>query len=277
MLLARFGDPRFQPDRWHLPKDSLLGFVEIPEGSFTIGSEDPADSVFRTASPAHPLQLPTYYMARYPVTVMQFQAFVNASQHQPLDEECLLGMPNHPVVWVSWLDTMAYCDWLTNQLRAQLEALPAPLAEVLSQPGGRVTLPSEAEWEKAARGPSGLIYPWGNEPDLSRANYYDTGIHDTNTVGCFPDGASLAYGVEELSGNVWEWTRSILEEYPYSDHSAQLTPHDPLPSDDTKPRVVRGGACYNGPQDVRGAVRNAEDTHFANGYLSFRVVLSVLP
>ena len=140
-------------------------------------------------------------MARYPVTVAQFEAFVQASGYKPGNEDCVRGLPNHPVVWVSWHDALAYCEWLTARLREWPET-PEPLAHVLRAAGWCVTLPSEAEWEKAARGSDGRRYPWGDDPDPNRANYDETGIGKTSAVGCFPGGVS-PHGVEEMSGNVW--------------------------------------------------------------------------
>jgi formylglycine-generating enzyme required for sulfatase activity len=116
--LADVGDPRFRADAWHLPDEPLLGFVEIPAGPFLMGSNDEHDSwVFGKASPQHKVTLPTYYIARYPVTVAQFRAFVAASGYEWGGRDSPQGAANHPIVWVSWHDAVAYCNWLTTRLR----------------------------------------------------------------------------------------------------------------------------------------------------------------
>ena len=112
----------------------------------------------------------------------QFRVFVEASGHRPADEQSLEGLPTHPVVYVNWYDAVAYCNWLTARLRTW-EHTPEPLAALLRREDWRVTLPSEAEWEKAARGKDGRVYPWGNDPDPDRANYDDTGMETTNASG----------------------------------------------------------------------------------------------
>jgi formylglycine-generating enzyme required for sulfatase activity len=240
-----------------------------------MGSNDERDSWLLKASPQHKVTLPTYYLARYPVTVMQFRAFVDASGHSPADKDSLDGRLNHPVVWVSWYDAVAYCNWLTACLR-EWSGTPEPLATLLRTEDWRVILPSEAEWEKAARGIDRRAYPWGEEPDPNRANYAETGISTTSAVGCFPYGAS-PYGVEELSGNVWEWTRSLKGDYPYPARRAGRAKREDLQASAEESRVLRGGAFWGVPQDVRCAARNWYDARDVYNHFGFRVALAGPP
>jgi formylglycine-generating enzyme required for sulfatase activity len=225
--------------------------------------------------PRHRVTLPRYYIARYPVTVAQFRAFVEASGHRPADEQSLEGLPTHPVAYVNWYDAVAYCDWLTARLRSW-EHTPEPLGALLRRENWRVTLPSEAEWEKAARGKDGRVYSWGNDPDPDRANYDDTGTETTNAVGCFPGGAS-PYGVEELSGNVEEWTRSLWGEYPYPSERIARSKREDLQAPARVSRVLRGGAFWFDPQGVRCAARLRSGARVVYGNVGFRVALAGPP
>ncbi|HEY5864433.1 MAG TPA: formylglycine-generating enzyme family protein, partial [Candidatus Tectomicrobia bacterium] len=275
--LAHLGDPRFRDDAWYLPAEPLLGFRRIPAGPFLMGSDPGRDAdAYDREQPQHTVDLPyEYYMARYPVTVAQFETFVQASGYKPENEDCLRGLPNHPVVWVNWHDALAYCEWLTAQLWEWSET-PEPLAHGLRTAGWCVTLPSEAEWEKVARGVDGRLYPWGDDPNQNCANYTATGIGKTSAVGCFPGGVS-PYGVEEMSGNVWEWTRSLWRpersktpfSYPYKldDGREQLQTPDDIP------RVVRGGAFWSDPWHARCAYRYFGDARVVPSYIGFRVVV----
>jgi formylglycine-generating enzyme required for sulfatase activity len=275
-ILAQLGDPRFREDAWFLPDEPLLGFVEIPEGPFLMGSDKERDPMaYDDELPQHKVDLPAYYVARYPVTVAQFRAFVEDSGYEPGDPDSLRGVSNHPVVRVTWHEALKYCDWLTERLRAWDET-PEPLATLLREEGWAIILPSEAEWEKAARGTDGRIFPWGEQADPERANYNDTGIGTTSAVGCFPDGAS-PYEVEDLSGNVWEWTRSLwgtdLQKpdfgYPYDSEDGR----EDLRAADEIRRVLRGGAFYSDETGVRCACRRYYPfPRFRN--LGFRVVAS---
>jgi hypothetical protein len=146
-VLGQFGDPRFQAEAWYLPDEPLLGFVEIPAGPFLMGSDQARDpDAVDNELPQHEITLSRYFMAQYPVTVAQFRAFVDVTEYQPGDEDCLRGVPNHPVVSVSWHEARRYCAWLSEQLRLW-EGTPEPLASLLRHQGWQVTLPSEAEWE----------------------------------------------------------------------------------------------------------------------------------
>lgn len=263
--LARLGDPRFRPDAWYLPEQLLLGFKEIPADTFLMGEW--ADQ--------HDVTLPTYYMARYPVTVAQFKVFVDASGHEPADPDSLGGLPNHPVVNVSWYDALAYCEWLTEIL-IEWEGMPEPLAGLLRDAGWCITLPSEAEWEKAARGTDGRIYPWGEDVEPDRANYVDAGIGATSPVGCFPGGVS-PYGVEELSGNVWEWTRSLLSDYPYPMGGKEQAQRENLEASRDEHRVLRGGSFLDSGSLVRCPYRYRLSPNLCLRNLGFRVVASPFP
>ena len=251
-VLARLGDPRFDPNQWHLPKDPRLGFIEIPAGRYTIGTRS-ADfeplmqalgvkkdnwENFEQEINDVPTEVRPYFIARYPVTVAQWQVFcadpLRQHSKNQLDDSALEGLANHPVVNISWHDALAYCDWLTQKLRQHA------IRQVFDRtfPGGwHVSLPSELEWERAARGADdGRHWPWGNafEPDRTNANMT---IGRTSAVGCFPSGASDTYGCQDMIGNVLEWTRSRDGKYPYQANDGR----EAL-SDQKNARVLRGGA-----------------------------------
>ncbi|MGE3541120.1 MAG: SUMF1/EgtB/PvdO family nonheme iron enzyme [Candidatus Tectimicrobiota bacterium] len=261
--LATLGDPRFRAEAWYLPVEDepLLGFVEIPAGAFVMGE----------GRQEYEVALPTYYMARYPVTVAQFRAFVAAAPYDWKRNAAEQGAAHHPVVYVSWHDALAYCVWLTECLRTWPQT-PEPLARLLRQEGWCVTLPSEAEWEKAARGHKKWRYPWGDKADPNRANYDETRLGGTNTVGCFPAGAS-PYQVEEMSGNVLEWTRSVYGDYPYPAEGPARAQRERVSAGEDTPRVLRGGAFWNDHQLVRCASRNRSGARDVFGNVGFRVVV----
>jgi formylglycine-generating enzyme required for sulfatase activity len=280
--LAKLGDTRFhQEDLWCLPNDDHLGFLRVPAGPFPMGSDKSSDrEALDDEVPQHPVVLAAFYIARWPVTVAQFQLFMKATgrtRELPSDWESDQGPANHPVVSVKWHDGQAYAKWLTKQMReaATRKNLPDPLLQLFAEPEPwRVRLASEAEWEKAARGSDGWTYPWGNEADPERANYRETGIGDTSAVGCFRGGGrkmaeDAPLGVEELAGNVWEWTRSKwVERYPY-------VPGDGREEEGgDEPRVLRGGSFLINRRFVRAANRDLIAPVDRSYNFGCRVVLS---
>jgi formylglycine-generating enzyme required for sulfatase activity len=178
------------------------------------------------------------------------------------------------VVSITWYEALKYCGWLTERLR-EWEGTPEPLATLLRKEGWRVTLPSEAEWEKGARGTEGRIYPWDNRFDAAKANTEETGIGRPSAVGCFPQGVS-PYGCLDMAGNVWEWTRSLWGsdlfkpefKYPYrqSDGREQLEANDKIL------RVLRGGCFWFDLRSARCADRGGNHPDDRGGLIGFRIV-----
>ena len=205
------------------------------------------------------------------------------------------NLPNHPVVGVTWYEALAFTHWLTEQFRGIIPE------------GYEVRLPSETEWEKGARGgvhvpPEPIIshvnlqpsnplltgnpepkrlYPWrSDKPDPNYANYYDARIGATSAVGCFPGGAS-PYGIQDLAGNVWEWTRSLWGKdwekpdfkYPYNPKDPKNKPDDLSAGKDVL-RVLRGGSFDYSGKNLRCANRYRYDPDDRFKIIGFRVVVS---
>jgi formylglycine-generating enzyme required for sulfatase activity len=203
--------------------------------------------------PAHILQLPAFRMARYPVTSIQWQLFLNATNKPPRSQD---GEANCPVVGVSWHDANAYCRWLSAALHYA------------------VRLCTEAEWEKAARGVDGQLYPFGDDwdPDAVHASESDP-PQGPAPVGCYPQGAS-PWGIEDMAGNTYAWTASRWGAmadapdftYPYRTDDGR---EDPVSEDY---RVVRGGAWSFPVRNVRCAYRGKDRPRDAFDNLGIRLV-----
>ncbi len=265
-VLAAVGDPRAE-----VLTVADLELRTVSAGPFRMGSEEADPEGYEDERPAHNCDLPYgYQISRYPVTVAQFREYVKATGEPPGDPDSLRGSANSPVVWVNWFEALSFCRWLEDHWH-QEGRLPK---------GWSVSLPSEAEWEKAARGTDGRRYPWGNDFDPDRANTSEAKIQGVSAVGCFPEGAS-PWGCEEMSGNVWEWTRSLWGKdvgnpdpafrYPYERQDGR----EDLEAPSQLLRVVRGGSCVDDSGLARCAYRYGLAPGGRSVVIGFRVV--VLP
>lgn len=257
----------FRPDVWFLPNDEMLGFVAIPEGSFPMGSNPLIDPLafenerWSDTRRQGIVEVPEYYIARFETTTAQFAAFVEATGYRA-DPQSLEQVLNHPVAYVSWTDAIAYTRWLDKALR-EAPFLAQAMRDFLTQ-GGHVTLPNEAEWEKAAKGSESRIYPWGNQMQPQRANVAGTGTMAVGNFAC----PECVFDLMDMSGNVWEWTRSPYQDYPFdwSDNRGSLS-EDAL-------WIMRGGSYNDEASNARASVRGAADPGARRPFIGFRVVLS---
>jgi formylglycine-generating enzyme required for sulfatase activity len=238
--LGQAGDPRLARDNW----------IAIATGAFRVGAQkedldkpnyDPEAG--DDAAPVREVRLGAYRIGRYPVTVEEYRRFMEDEGYQtegwwkaggfgakaePEDWDEQMRHPNRPVTGVSWYEAAAYCVWADGRL------------------------PSEAEWERAARGREGRKYPWGEpEPDESRANF-GMKVGSPTPVGLYPAGATPE-GAEDMAGNVWEWVEDWYDE-------AKTV------------RVLRGGSSFVVTGDLRSAFRYRVVPDFRYYNFGFRCV-----
>lgn len=228
-----------------------MALVYVPAGPFLMGSDKARDpQALDDELPQHEVSLPGYWIGKYPVTVAQFREF--AADYRWADRESLQGPEDRPMVNVTWRRAQDYCRWL-----AQKTGLP-------------VTLPSEAEWEKAARGTDGRVYPWGDTFDKDKCNSSEGGVGRTTPVGKYSPAGDSPFGCADMAGNVWEWTRSHWKAYPYD----PLDGREDLEVGDKVLRVLRGGSFSGSRIAARCSYRLGYMPDFGGWGYGFRVVVA---
>ncbi|MBL7182918.1 MAG: SUMF1/EgtB/PvdO family nonheme iron enzyme [Anaerolineae bacterium] len=224
------------------PSAAEAAMIAIPAGEFTMGSDHEIER------PPHSVFVGAFEIDKFEVTNEQFKRFIRETGYVTDAEKAgdtswryyAKDKPQHPVVKVTWNDANALCEWAGKRL------------------------PTEAEWEKAARGTDSLTYPWGNDWDVNKANTKDAGYRGTIIVGSFPAGGS-PYGVMDMAGNVAEWTSNWFQPYPGypgGDSEAQYFGE--------KYRVIRGGGWFSDQNLVRTTERSASSMTLANDDVGFR-------
>ena len=248
-------------ERWQELETTVL----VPAGPFLMGTN--LENANATDKPQHTVNLPAYRIDKYLVTNAQYARFIAATGHRPpldwKDGKIPKGTLLHPVTMVNWFDAAAYAKWASKRL------------------------PTEAEWEKAARGTDGRRWPWGNKMDPARLNtYYNTG--SATDVDAYPNGAS-PYGVFDMAGNVNEWTEDTFLPYKGSEASAEIfkakvarvlssedrsTKVADLVTVDRRYKVMRGGSWKGDPFSTATYHRDNALPNLASDFYGFRCASS---
>jgi formylglycine-generating enzyme required for sulfatase activity len=233
--------------------------VYVPGGTFQMGSEEGSSD----ERPVHTVTLDSFWIDQTKVTNAQYATFLNDLENQAEsdvtwleleDEDCLIehidgefqpksGYADHPVIEVSWHGAAAYCEWAWGRL------------------------PTEAEWEYAARGPQVYTYPWGNRDPTCDLAQYSGCPGEKVEVGSFPDGASWC-GALDMAGNVWEWVADWYD----ADYYETSPSNNPTGPEWDKYRVLRGGSWNSPPDDMRSANRHRQSPDITLDYAGFRCV-----
>jgi formylglycine-generating enzyme required for sulfatase activity len=260
--------------------------VRIPAGTFWMGTSEAQiqwlaseydlarkwveKGYFEREQPQHRLTLDDYWIGRYPVTVGQYRAFVEADGYGDQriwtaagwpwqdgrlhpdywDEEAWTGDERLPVVGVSWYEAYAYCRWLSEET------------------GRGYRLPTEAEWEKAARGTDERLWPWGSRFHAALCNTRASGLGWAVPVGRYSPAGDSPYGCAEMVGNVSEWVATRFDVYPAESGDGR---EDPAGASE---RVTRGGSWHSPVLRARTVSRGMNDLFFADNDLGFRCACS---
>lgn len=226
--------------------------VLVPSGEFIMGS----DKGDEDESPIHRVHLTAFYIDKFEVTNARFAKFVDAIQSEPpwgfADKETPISDADRPVRWVNWMDAMGYCLWVGKRL------------------------PTEAEWEKAARGTDGRVFPWGNDPPtLAHAVYglNEGGAETISVIGDRERGMS-PYGAHDMAGNLYEWVMDWYAEdfYLNSANNVAVNPRGP---NEGNAKVQRGGSYINSPYRLRSSFRTKGDPAEQDPHVGFRCAQDV--
>jgi formylglycine-generating enzyme required for sulfatase activity len=273
------GLPPFRPfdplpaeiERFTLAWPFELPLHRVAAGEFLMGSNLAQDDTARdNEQPQHRVYLSDFYIGKYPVSNGQFATFIEATNYQAGEpwrgrgRWFLAGVTfpsgdkDHPATYISWHDAVAFCRWLSQES------------------GYTFRLPSEAEWEKAARGGQGRIYPWGNDWDYKRLNTLYSNLSGTTVPGRFSPQGDSPYGLADMAGNVWEWCADWFEETIYRQRTEPVV-KDPLGPLQGARRVLRGGSWSGDRYVARAAFRYRYDPNGRRNDYGFRVVLQGQP
>jgi formylglycine-generating enzyme required for sulfatase activity len=231
-----------------LSEQDGMTLVYVPAGEFSMGN----DGGWEEEKPVHTVNLKAFWIDQTEITNEMYAKCVQAGGCSPPSNPSHFDDPNyadHPVVYVAWQAANQYCKWAGRRL------------------------PTEAEWEKAARGTDGRTFPWGDTIDCSLANYWgnENGcVNDTTPVGSYPDGAS-PYGALEMTGNVMEWVSTLFAKYPYEASDGR---EDPGASGS---RVLRGGSWNVTAEFSRGSRRDWYIPTAKRNYVGYRCAMDATP
>lgn len=254
-----------------LPRAANPTLIEVPASDFLMGTSDEQIDVllvredwavewydrnlFHIEQPQHLRHQPAFIIGAHPITNAEYAEFVWEASYRPprgwSGFRCPPDMELAPVAGVSWVDANAYCRWLA------------------SKTGRPFRLPTEAEWERAARGTDGRLYPWGQDFDPWRCNTLESSKRGVTPIYTYSPSGDSPVGACDMSGNVWEWTSSLQHAYPYVADDGREDPAAP------GLRVARGGAWYYSRKLARCAAREGWQPTYVSTSLGFRLALNV--